>query len=254
MPSPSPPWWMYIVAASYLGFALLIPYTIFMGPELPRGLEAQFDAKGMLVKSILPDSFWQQAGLRDGDRVVAIEGQSVRNVHDWRAMRANTEAGKAQHWQLIRGNKQAEVALTLPRLHSSAERLVPVFLIMMLVSFLLALLIAFRRPFDPAARWGAWLLATTPFAFGLWDGWAVTWRNLPTVVGALLWVPQISRLVLDGIVLTFFTVFPARLFRSRWPWFLIWIPVLIPLPWRISAMYAVIYQPEHATGSPAWIF
>jgi tRNA A-37 threonylcarbamoyl transferase component Bud32 len=245
---------MYLVAASYLGYLIFLPYTVFTGPDLPPGFEFGFTGGGIQVKTVVPGSFWQMAGLSAGDRVVAVDGLSVRNIHEWQAMRANTEAQKPQNWELVRRDKPLVVSLSLPKGFWSAWRVGPAVVGFILVSFCLALLIAFRRPFDSTARWGAWLLATTPYAFGVWDGWAVTWRHLPSFLSTLLWVPQISRLILDGIALTFFTVFPTKLFKTRWPWVLIWIPVLVPLPWRVLGIYSVIYQPHHPMGAPEWVF
>jgi len=254
MPPSRPPWWMYLVAASYFAYLIFLPYTVFTGPDLPPGLEFEFTGAGIRVKSALPDSFWQRAGLEAGDRVVAIDGLRIRNIHDWQAVRANTQANKPQQWEIVRNNRSLVVRLSLPKGIWYAWRVGPPVVAFSLISLCLALLIVIRRPSEPAALWGAWLLATTPYAFGVWDGWAVLWRQLPPLLGALFWIPQLSRLILDGIALTFFMVFPARLFKSRWPWALVWIPVLIPLPWRILGIHSVIYQPQHPTVPPEWVF
>jgi serine/threonine-protein kinase len=71
-------------------------------------------------------------------------------------------------------------------------------------------------------------------------------------VQAALWIPEISRFVIEGIILSFFVLFPRRLFRSRWPWFLIWVPVIVTLPWRIWSFYSVIYRYGQATVVPGW--
>jgi eukaryotic-like serine/threonine-protein kinase len=68
----------------------------------------------------------------------------------------------------------------------------------------------------------------------------------------LLWIPQISRFVLEGIFLTFFLLFPRPLLMRRWLWFVIWIPVLATLPWRAVAFYGVI-QPSSVIAVPTWI-
>jgi len=66
-------------------------------------------------------------------------------------------------------------------------------------------------------------------------------------------VPEISRFVLEAIFLSFVAVFPRRLFRTRWIWVAIWIPVLATLPWRASAFYAVIYRFRHEATLPGWL-
>jgi serine/threonine-protein kinase len=68
-----------------------------------------------------------------------------------------------------------------------------------------------------------------------------------------LWIPEISRFVIEGIFLSFFAVFPCRLFRARWPWFVIWVPVLATLPWRISEFYSKIYRPRLASPVAGWL-
>src|SRR5262249_12660451 len=118
----------------------------------------------------------------------------------------------------------------------------------------MGLFIAFRRPYDPLARLGAWFIATAAIFWGLPTGWAPTWRHLPTVFGALLWIPQVSRVVVEGVLLTVLLSFPRRLFRALWPWFLVWAPVVVTLPWRIAAMYSVIYRPGPAIAAPGWLF
>ena len=67
------------------------------------------------------------------------------------------------------------------------------------------------------------------------------------------WIPEISRFVLVGIFLSLFVIFPRRLFRARWPWILIWAPVLVTLPWRVAQFYAVIYHPSQALAVPVWV-
>ena len=58
---------------------------------------------------------------------------------------------------------------------------------------------------------------TVSVVFGVNNGWAVVWRDvLPVPVQALLGIGEISRFVVDGIFVTFFAVFPRRLFRARW--------------------------------------
>jgi tRNA A-37 threonylcarbamoyl transferase component Bud32 len=220
------------------------------------GDEARFTRGGLAVLSIHPNSPEAKAGLKEGDRVLAVNGQVIRNVRDWEAIRANIEVGRPQRWQVNRAGGRSELTLTLPRPGWSAQlpgSALP-FYAFILTSLVLGLFIAFRRPFDPLARMGAWLLATAAVAFGFPDGWAATWRHLPGWLGLLLWIPEISRFVPDAVLFTFFTVFPRRIFNARWPWLLIWTPALVLLPWRVLGAYRVIYEPGRAPNVPAWLF
>jgi len=250
------PWWMYIVAASYLAFVTLYFYQVFWGPPLSAGFEGRFTSAGMAVLSVHPNSPEAEAGLKEGDRVLAVNGQVIRNVRDWEAIRANIEVGRPQRWQISRASERLEMTPTLPR-PSWSEQLPGIalpFYAFILTSLVLGLLIAFRRPYDPLARMGAWLLGTAAVAFGFPDGWAATWRHLPGWLGLLLWIPEISRFVPDAILLTFFTIFPRKIFSTRWPWLLLWTPALAFLPWRILGAYRVIYEPGRAPDVPAWVF
>jgi hypothetical protein len=253
------PWWMYIVAASYLGFVALYFYQILTGPAIMPGFEGRFTTGGIAVLSVQPDSPEARSGLMEGDHVLAVNGQAIRNVHDWEAIRANTEIGRLELWQIGRSGQRLELPLTLPR-PTWSERLLghaitgfPVYAFI-LTSLVLGLTVAFRRPYDPIARMGAWVLATAAVAFGCPDGWAATWRHLPGWLGLLLWIPQFSRFVSDAILLTFFAIFPRKIFHTRWPWLLLWTPALALLPWRVLGAYRVVYQPGRAPNVPAWVF
>ena len=249
------PWWMFVIAASFLLYASLLPYGFFRGPvSFPVGLEMRFSAGCMVVCSVAPSSEAERAGLRIGDRLIAVDGQLIRGNREWQAADANAQVGKPQRWEIMRGERRLEIEVTRGRRQPSAKDVARTYIGMSLVALLLAVFIAFQRLYDPVARLGAWFIATASVAFGLFGGWAATWRHLPTVIGALLWIPQVSRFVAEGILVSFFASFPRRLFRARWPWVLVWAPVLATLPWRISAMYSVVYQPGHAIGAPEWIF
>ena len=249
------PWWMFVIAASFLLYASLLPYGFFRGPvPFPLGLEMRFSAGRMVVWSVAPSSEAERAGLRVGDRLIAVDGQLIRGNRDWQAADANAQVGKPQRWEIMRGERRLEIEVTRGRRQPSAKDLARTYIGVSLVALLLAVFIAFRRPYDPVAKLGAWFIATASVAFGQFGGWAATWRHLPMVIGALLWIPQVSRFVAEGILVSFFASFPRRLFPGRWPWVLVWAPVLATLPWRVSAMYSLVYRPGDAIGAPQWIF
>ena len=245
---------MFVIAASYLVYVGLIIYQGIAGPSQPEGIEARFEGGRMAIKSVLPHSFAEQMGLRPGDQVLAVDGQALRNVRDWQAIRANTEAGRPQEWEVLRAGKRFQLTRTPPRgfWTSWLESEAVAYLAVVLITSTLGLFVAFSRPFDPAARVGAWVIATAAIAYGVPDGWAVTWRRLPVLLGLLLWFPQISRFVIDGILFTFFAIFPRRLFSARWPWVAVWTPVALGLPWRTASMYSVIYRPSELISVPQW--
>lgn len=249
------PWWMVIVAASFLGLHVFIPYLVIWGPADPEGLQATFEFGAMRIRAVASNSPFTEAGLQAGDRVLTLSGQPVRNSHDWAAVLANQEVGRPQSWKILRGEKSLEIEM-IPKRATWQNRLANGYLgyIGLALSCLgVGLLIAFRRPGDVVARIGAWFIMTASFAFGLPNGWAVPWRQLPVPVQLLLWIPEISRFVIEGIFLSFLVVFPCRLFHARWPWVIIWGPVLATLPWRIARFHSVIYSAGQGSPVPGWL-
>jgi PDZ domain len=230
------PWWMYVVAASYLGFVALFFYQVYGGAPVFPGFEGRFTGRGVAVFSVYPSYPAWYAGLKEGDHVLAVNGQVISNVHDWEAIRANTEVGHPQLWQIARARQQVELNVSVPHLGWRERSLgfAPSWwlsllkwiglLSFILTSLVLGLIVAFCRPYDPFARMGVWVLATAAVAFGLPDGWAATWRHLPNWLSLLLWIPEISRFVPDAIFFTFFMIFPRRILNAPWLWLLIWAP------------------------------
>jgi len=125
-----------------------------------------------------------------------------------------------------------------------------------LLTLILAFVIAFSRPRDPLALSAAWLLATVAISpiLGVPKGRMAIWRQFPTLLGVLLWIPNISAYVICAITFTFCANFPRKLFHARWAWALVWMPtlLLLQLPSYVFWTYRVVYQPEHLTGVPSF--
>lgn len=249
-----PSWWMYVVATSYVVTFALILYLTCYGPAQLTGFSSTFANGTMTIRSVTAGTPESGAGLRAGDRVVSIDERPVHGVRDWLAATANLEVGRPQLWRVARGDER--VSLDVDPLPASLRGRVAAGFVMylsLLISGMgLGLLIAWKRPGDAVGRLGAWFMVTASMAFGFPWGWAVVWRAVPAPLQWLLWIPQVSRFVLEGIFLSFFLVFPRSLVTRRWPWLLVWLPVLATLPWRIKGFYGVIY-PGGAEGVPAWI-
>ena len=248
-----PQWWMYVVAASYLALIAFIPYLLIWGPSDIDGLQAVFEQGAMRIRVVEPETPLAKAGLRAGDLVLTVDGLPIRSTHDWTAVQVNMEVERRQTWQVLRGEERFGLQF-IPQRATWENRLAHGYVVYLslLACFLLGLFIGFRRPGDPAARIGSWFIMTASIAFGLPNGWAVLWRQMPVVVQAFLWIPEVSRFVMEGIFVSLFTLFPRRMFRARWPWFVVWIPVLLTLPWRISEFYSMIHRPEDTTNVPQW--
>src|SRR5437016_4350013 len=115
MSRPRAPWWMFLVAASFFAFVALIVYQTFSAPSGADGLEADFTKEGMVVLAVKPSSFVDRVGLMLHDRVVSVDDQVIRNFHDWEAIRANTEIGHPQRWEIARGDQRLQLMPTFQR-------------------------------------------------------------------------------------------------------------------------------------------
>jgi eukaryotic-like serine/threonine-protein kinase len=246
---------MYVVAASYLAPIVFFYYLMIFGPADLPGLNAVFEHGATRVRAVEPNTPFAEAGFRAGDIVLSVDGLPMRDAYDWNAGQMNIQVGRPQEWLILRDGEQLSLHLTNPRA-TWQNRLANSYLIhvvLIFVCFVLGILIGYRRPGDPAALIGSWFILTAAQAFGLPPGSAALWRQLPLAIQILLWIPEISRFAMEGIFVSFLVVFPRRLFRTRWPWLVIWIPVLLTLPWRISGFYATTYHPGHPADVPRWL-
>jgi sigma-B regulation protein RsbU (phosphoserine phosphatase) len=252
------PWWMYIIAVSFIAYYVLLVYCDFLGP-LPLGVLTEFSGGHKVVHAVFPNSPAERARLQIGDKVVALNGRVIRNWFDWLVIRVNLEAGRPHLLDIERDGQRLEVPLRLDRSSwkdwTSREGLFMVAVrAAQFVTLLLALVIAFSRPNDLVARVGAWFLASVAtYSIVLPYGMAATWRHLPTLLGGLLWISLISALVFAPLGFSFFAMFPRRLFRSRWVWVLVWTPALLILPSLAHYSYLMVYQPEQWTLVPDWV-
>jgi tRNA A-37 threonylcarbamoyl transferase component Bud32 len=248
-------WWIYVAALSFILTFGFFFYLILEGPNELLGFVVAYTDDVMLIRSIDdPNSTVARGGVRAGDRVLSINDQPVRNVRDWNAVDANSWVGRPSRWVVSRNGERITLEI-VPKALDFRSKLAMGYLQLLpliLTGFFLGLLIAWKRPDDPVALIGAWFIITASNAFGLPAGWAVLWRELPRLLQLLLWIPQLSRFVLEGILLSFFVLFPRSMIKRRWVWFAIWVPVLITLPWRVAAFARVIY-PNDIGPVPAWI-
>lgn len=246
------------MAASFLAYFLLLVYSDFLGPQM-TGMLTEFNDGRKTVRAVLPDSPAARAGLQPGDRVVSANGRIIRTLSDWTVVRVNLDAGHAAPLKIERDGREFETELTLMQSSwkdwSSREGMVLLMVrVAQLITLILAIVIAFSRPYELINRVGGWFLATVAtMSFLLPYGMASTWRELPTVVGAFLWIPLFSTTVFAPLLFTFFSIFPHRLFRARWVWLLVWLPVLFSLPSRAHYYYTMIYRPDRVPTEPDWI-
>jgi len=153
------------------------------------GFQSDYRNGSMLLRKVSPEGAGARAGLQTGDRIVAVDGIPIGGEKDFYRAYANFEPGRPILIKVERECKLIECNVRLRR--GSLRDLewrdwagigAPVF------TFILAMLIGFRRPYDPLARISAWFMASMAFDMASADyGGAPVWRQLPVALGLLLW-------------------------------------------------------------------
>ncbi len=231
---------MYIIAASLLGNFGLTIYLYFWGPEPPFS-KYNFKREALVVEEVFPNSAGDRAGMQVGDRVLSIDGRRVNGLGAWDVTRINFEVGKTCRLQVERDGRQFERVMTLQRRSWSEQgqyRRIGFVLAAgsALLSLLVAFLIAFTRPYDWAARLGALsiaLLGSYSYLYGV----SAACRRLPILVGALIWWPTVGFFMLPLLFFSFCSIFPRKLFRSRWVWVAALAPGLLLFPQVIGGFF-----------------
>src|SRR5713101_2038020 len=229
---------MYIVAASLLGNFALNIYVYLWGPEQPFN-QYNFAREALVVEEVLPNSAGDRAGIQAGDRLLAIDGRRVRGLGQWDVVRMNFEVGKTYRLQVDRDGKPFERVMTLQRRswpqQTQYQRIEFVLsTASALLTLLVAFLVAFTRPYDWIARIGALSIALLGGSTYLYGTSAIV-RRLPIFAGALIWWPQVGFFIFPALFFAFCSMFPRKLFRTRWIW-LANIPSLYFL-WPIAGFY-----------------
>jgi len=254
MPSRAAPWWMFVLAASYVGYFCLLVYCDVRRPE-PLFLESTFEPTGVVLLRVPADSAAGRGGLRAGDELVEVEGRAIRSLGDWALVEANMRLDAPLRVVVRRAGVTTALDVTVRRESPRFWRQ-PAGFVLLIARFTqaltlgLGLLVAFRRPRDGMARLGAWMLASGgvfviafPFRF------AAVWRALGAP-GALLWIPFVSSFAMLAILFTFFAVFPRPLLTRWWAWAAAWAPMAAVLAWFVPAYATVVYRPQVATNAP----
>jgi hypothetical protein len=254
MTGRNPPWWMFVLAAAYLAYFVLLFDCAVFRPQ-PLVLRASFSTAGMLLEEVRSDSAAWRTGLRTGDLVEEADGHRIRTRGDWGVVEANLRFDEPLRLVVRRQDGQLpfEIGVTPESGHfwrTPAGWILLGSRLTQLLTLSVAFLIAFKRPYDVLARLCAWLLASgsvfsivLPFRIG------AVWHDLG-LAGALLWIPFASSFAIGGILFTFFTLFPRPLVTRRWLLAAAWIPMAAVVIWFVSRYVPVVYLPQLASGAP----
>jgi hypothetical protein len=198
---------------------------------------------------VSPEGPASRAGISAGDRIVAVDTVPIATKSrefGWYIAFSNFEAGRPVLIEVERQGKPVKLTLSMARLSPRDLRWLDWQVLGAAVfTFVLALVIGFRRPQDPVARIGAWMLAAIAIDMvGGGYGWAAIWRNQPGALGLFLWPTIISSGLGGGICITFAFMFPQKLVRNYLVWILAWLPAAFVASLNSLISFQVIYRPR----------
>ena len=101
MPGPRAPWWLFILAASFIAFFLFAAYCRLWEPE-PEGFVADYRNGAMVLRQVSLDTPAARAGLGAGDHIDSVNGQALHGALDWLAVRGNMRLGQPLRFEIER--------------------------------------------------------------------------------------------------------------------------------------------------------
>lgn len=252
------PWWLWVVAVSFLLYFGFVLYLDFAGPFL--GVLAGFAHGNVVVAEVYRHSPGDAAGFQPGDRILRADGQLIVSDVDWIAILVNLKVGEPISFEIQRDSQRLNLVVTparTRRLFAGTGRANPLMFVLFRlgqsIMLGLACFVAFARPRSGAALLGASFLGMLSIYNppGILAGYTAVARELPPI--PLLWIPVLGTATMAPLLFTFCAVFPRKLIRTRWIWALLWIPPLVWLFPVVRFDYRVMWDPHHATGLfPEW--
>jgi hypothetical protein len=259
IPRQRTPWWAWLLAASFLIWSAFGFYNSLMGIGGPGAATSDAPGRGTLIERVAPGKPMEQAGVRAGDVVVAVDGQAIRNGHDWGEMAWQFEPGKPFVLTVERDSQPMQLTLLFPhrRVWEMRDRKqwLDYFLSAALALLYLAmgLLALFSRPRDPGAVAGAVLLLMFAGLLGPGSGagTAAMFRQWPFVLQVPAFV--LSTLLGGYLVLVFAALYPRPVFRRRWILPVLLLPAFLAILFNVIRLYHRFYMPAQAIApGPPW--
>jgi serine/threonine-protein kinase len=187
----------------------------------PLGFSPQFHNHVAFVSSVEPGSGAEHADLRSGDLIRRVNGQVLESQADWERVGVHFRPSELLIFEIDRAGVPLRLSMRLESgvhewFSSGARPGVLVFRLAQAVTLALAVLVAFRRWYQPTALLGALLLASlASISLALPWRMAVFWDRLPEPLGMPLWLPYTSAGAAGPLLFAFAAVFPRRLISIR---------------------------------------
>jgi tRNA A-37 threonylcarbamoyl transferase component Bud32 len=261
MSSARIPWWIWLIAASFIAcFVVGFLYLPFRLPE-PTGFTLSF--RENRVASVTPGSPAEAAGVKPDDRIIGVDGRAVQNIVELGGAVSSTAFDHPVSIVVLRGGEEVRLQLTLNRKltesWTSKEYLGWwVEFGVSLIQLLVGLLVLFKRPRDlTAVAAGIFLCSLgTGNTYFLYPSSGVIWRNLPLAIQWLIFPGVIlgANGFPVGPMLLFSLSFPKPLLHRRWAWIVL-VALAAPLLGSTATLdYIVLFDPKRAVGAiPDWL-
>jgi hypothetical protein len=237
---------MYAVAGIYVLAFFFNAQQEALGPA-GAGLTQAWSTLNVL--SVAPGSPTHEAGLRPGDVLEAVNGQTLRGIADWFLARAHFERDRPITLQIRRIDQHLQLRFVISapawrawnREHALA---VIAYYFARFVLLFLALVIAFNCPQQLSARFAALMFAIGAVSEGYpSSGWAASLSHLPALLSIPIYLAVSSCLLSPLVLLCFVTSFPHPQRWTRWQLAVLLIPAAILAISIVRSGIAMIYTP-----------
>jgi PAS domain S-box-containing protein len=201
---------------------------------------------GIVAAEVAPDSAAARAGVREGDVLIAVDGQPIEYRDDVLALQQRAASGERHSYTLIRLGSREVVAIAMAPVPSGAGALYYVLAAVGIFTLLVGAAVRARRPFDQATLHFFWLAVAFFGAFTF----SFTGR-FDRADWFFYWADEVALLMLAPLFLHFALVFPERphahgytAMLARWlP--AIYLPAGVLASTRILALLRADLDPEY---------
>ncbi len=255
------PWWLWLVAASFI--ACFVVGFLYLPLKLPEESGINLDFRDNRVASVALGRPGDLAGVKQGDRIVTVDGRAVQNVIDVGSALSSTVFDHPVSIVVLRGGQEVHLQLTLNRTLTqgfTAKGYLGwwVELAVSLIQLLVGLLVLVKRPRDlTAVAAGIFLCSMgTGNSYFLSPHAGVVWRTLPLAIQWLIFPPVILGCTPSPLVpmLAFSFSFPKPLLHRRWAWTMLAVISAPLLVFATSLDYIMLFAPTRAVGAfPDWL-
>jgi PAS domain S-box-containing protein len=201
---------------------------------------------GVVAAEIAPDSAADRAGVREGDVLIAVDGQPIEYRDDVLALQQRASSGDRHTYTLVRLGSREVADIAMAPVPSGAGALYYVLAAVGIFTLLVGAAVRTRRPFDQATLHFFWLAVAFFGAFTF----SFTGR-FDRADWFFYWADEVALLMLAPLFLHFALVFPERprahgytAMLARWlP--AIYLPAAVLASTRILALLRADLDPEY---------